>query len=328
MSDARGGRWVRGIRGIVLNKFASASYYPLFIHKDCLVSCSYCGGSRLSQKIICGRNNISIRSIEKVIDSIKQAQEYGFEEIYLSYLPFDNRPDYFQRLFEAIKKEKLKMNYFLECWTLPPVDLIRAFKDIGNNDSKLYIGLSPETGSEKLRRFNKGFYYSNDELVEILNIIDSLNIPVILYFSLGLSGESIEDINMTLLFKDYLRRKFKNILSISTVNPVMEPASAMYLNPDKYQVIKTKDSFKDFVVSSKDSNRSGFLTAKLGYLKRDFCALTGIKQLSDEDSLQRYLQKIICESSCRLSNFLISNFFKTDSVFFEKIDLEIFSVYL
>jgi radical SAM superfamily enzyme YgiQ (UPF0313 family) len=319
MKDNRGGRWLKGKERIIFNKLSSSAYFPLLIHKGCLVNCSYCGGSRLSQKITCGRENVSIRSIEKVVETIKEAREYGYEEIYISYLPFSNQPDYFEGLFEAIKKERIGMNYFLECWTLPTKKIIQKFKDIRNNSSKLYIGLSPETGSEKIRRFNKGFYYGNNELIETLNFIKSFKIPVILYFSIGLPGETVEDINITLNFKEFLRRNFNNILSISTVNPVLEPASLMYIYPERYRIVKTRSSFKDFVLSSKDTNRCGFLTPRLGYFKQDFYPPIKIGNLSREDSLRNYLQKIICRSSCRLSDFMISDFFKTDANFLKKL---------
>lgn len=314
MQDMRGGRWLKGINKKILNKFSSSAYFPLLIHKGCYFNCSYCGGSKASQKIIGGRDNISIRSIEKVVETIKEANEYGYKEIYISYLPFSNHPDYFAQLFEAIKKEQIGMNYFLECWTLPPRGIIQAFKDICNNGSKLYIGISAETGSEEIRRFNKGFYYDNNQLIGTLSLINSLKIPVILYFSVGLPGESIEDIKITLNFQKFLRRRFNNILSISTVNPVMEPASPMYFNPKRYKIVKTRSCFKDFVLSSEDTNRLGFLTPRLGYFNQDFYPPVRTGLLSREDSFRNYLQKTICRNSCRLSDFIISDFLKTDTI--------------
>lgn len=319
MKDSRGGRWLKGSKRIICNKFSSTSYFPLLIHKGCYANCSYCGGSILSQKIVCGRTGISIRSPEKVVETLKEAKAYGFQEIYISYLPFTNRPDYFEQLFEALKKEQIGMNYFLECWTLPTKKVIQAFKDICNDGYKLYIGISPETGSEEIRRFNKGLYYDNNELIETLSFINSFKIPVILYFSIGLPGETIEDINITLNFQRFLRKKFNNIFSISVANPVLEPVSPMYIYPEKYGIVKTRNSFKDFMLSSEDANRAGFLTPRLGYFKQDFYPPIKVGSLSREDSFRNYLQKVICGSSCRLSDFIISNFLNTDTIYLNRL---------
>lgn len=319
MQDLRGGRWSKGITKKIFNKFGSPPYFPLLTHKGCFSNCSYCGGSKISQKITCGRNNISIRSVNKVVETIKDARGYGYKEVYISYLPFNNHLDYFKQLFGTIKKEHIGMDYFLECWALPGQEIIEAFSDIRQDGSKLYIGLSPETGSEKVRRLNKGFYHSNDELIKTLNIIKSCGIKVILYFSVGLPGENPEDINATLNFKQFLRQNFDNILSISTVNPVLEPASLMYIYPEAYGIVRTRKSFKDFILSSSDINRCGFLTPVLGYFRQDFYPPMSIGRLSREDYFRNYLQDIICRSSCRLSDFIISDFLKTDRGFLKHL---------
>ncbi|MDD4893816.1 MAG: radical SAM protein [Candidatus Omnitrophica bacterium] len=319
MQDMRGARWLTGVTNKILNKFRPAAYFPLLTHKGCPVNCSYCGGSKLSQKITCGRDDVAMRSIGKVVASIKEAQKYGYNEIYLSYLPLNNNNHYFEELFEAIKKAQTEMDYYLECPDLPPKRLIEAFNAIRHNGSKLYIGLSPETGSEEVRRFNKGFYYDNNELIETLKSINSFKIQVILYFSLGLPAETARDIDITLHFKEFLRENFPNIISISTVNPVLEPASLMHIYPEKYGIVKTRNTFKDFVLSSKDTNKEGFLTPRLGYFKQDFYPPGENGRLSREDSFRIYLQETICGSSCRLSDFIISDFLKTDNIFLKKI---------
>ena len=322
MQDMRGGRWLfKGINKKILDKFGTPAYFPLLIHKGCFTNCSYCGGSRLSQKIISARDSISIRSVEKVVDSIKEAQRYGYKEIYTSYLPFNNHHDYFEKLFETIKKEKIKMNYHLECWALPSKEIIYMFKEICLEPSKSCIAISPESGSEHIRRLNKGYYYSNDELIETLVTITSLNIAAVLYFSIGLPFETIKDANDTIHFQRLLKKKFGDSITISTVNPVIEPVSPMFIEPGKYGIVKTRFFFKDFVKASKDTNKSGFLTSELGYFKRDFCELKRFECLSEEEAFRKELQRIICKSSCRLADFILSNFPKANSVFARKLVL-------
>lgn len=317
MGDSRGGRWLKGINAKILSKFGPPAYLPLLINKGCFVNCSYCGGSKFSQAATCGRRNVSIRSIGKVIESIIEAQEYGFKETYISYSPFNNYPNYFEELFETIKTKRIKMNYFLECWSLPSKSVLYAFNELHSEYSKLHIGISPECGSEHIRRLNKGLYYSNDELIASLRIIDSLDMPVLLYFSVGLPFETTRDIENTINFKKFLRKNFKSIISICTTNPVLEPDSPMFINPEKYDIIKTRYFFKDFIQSSKDINKEGFITPKLGYIQRGLCK--PYKHLSEEESFRKSMQEIICNSSCRMAEFLFPNFLKSDSILIRRL---------
>ena len=312
MQDMRGGRWLKGIKANIFSKFASPAYFPLLIHKGCLVNCSYCGGSKISQRVACGRDNINVRSPKAVIESIKEAKGYGFKEIYMSYLPFNNHFTYFKELFEMIKKEKIKMDYFLDCWALPTKEIIQMFADIRFSSSKLYLGLSPETGNERIRKSNKGFYYSNSDLIETLNFIAALDLSVILYFSIGLPFETIKDAEDTIRFQNVLKKRFGNMISISTINPVMEPASPMYIEPDKYGIAKTRNSFMDFIRATKNTNKNGFITPELGYFKRDFCRSKWPNSFSNEDTFRKEIQKLICKNSCRLSDFFLSNILKSN----------------
>jgi len=311
MQDMRGARWPRGINAKIFSKMGPPPYFPLLISKGCMVSCSYCGGSKLSQVQTCGRSGVSVRSVEKVLETITEARDYGFKEIYISYFPFGDHRDYFEKLFESLKSKDIKMDYFLECWALPPKSVLDAFSGLRAEGFKLHIGISPESGSEKIRKLNKGFYYSNEELADKLEAIESLDIPVYLYFSCGLPFETAGDFKETLYFQDTLRGRFKNIISISTSSPAIEPASPISLNPSKYGIVRTRSSFKDFVRSSADTNREGFLTPKLGYFIPNFCEQHG--KLSEEESFRMKLQQTICKSSCRIAEFLFPYLLKSNS---------------
>jgi radical SAM superfamily enzyme YgiQ (UPF0313 family) len=316
MKDMRGARWLKGVSARILNRLGPPTYFPLVISKGCSVNCSYCGGSKLNHVATCGRQNVSVRSINKVLESIMEAREYGFKEIIIQYLPFINYPNYFEELFEAIKRRNLELDYFFACWALPSEGIINAFNNLRINGSKLHIEITPETGSENIRRLNKGFYHSNDELIKVLRFIESLNIPVLLFFTVGLPFETSSDIESTLNFQDFLRKSFKNIISISTSNPPLEPGSPMFIMPEKYGIIKTRNCFKDFIKSSKDINKDGYLTTRLGYYIQSFSKPCG--NLPEEESFRRSLQEIICRSSCRIAEFLFPSFLRSDSVFIRR----------
>ncbi|MCK4917227.1 MAG: cobalamin-dependent protein [Candidatus Omnitrophica bacterium] len=317
MKDFRGGRWTVGTSNI--SKIYPPAYFPLLIHKGCYFNCSYCGGSKISQKLTSERTDISIRSITKVVDSIKEAQRYGYKEIMIPYLHFVKYPSYFEELFDLIREENIEMNYFLECWVLPSKSVIKAFKSLWSGRCKNYIGISPETGSEYIRKVNKGMFYTNSELIGIINYINSLGIPLILYFSVGLPFETADDVKDTLEFQQYLRKKFKNIIGISTVNPVLEPASPMYINPEYYEIVKTRNSFKNFIQSSGEINKFGFVTPKLGYFKPNFSKPKRFACLSQEEVFRRDLQGIICRNSCRISDFVFSKFSILNNILTRKL---------
>jgi radical SAM superfamily enzyme YgiQ (UPF0313 family) len=297
--------WVKGFSNDLNVAIHRKKIFPISVFRGCPLICSYCGGNLMSQKAIYGRTEVSVRSVEKVAHSISEAARYGYDTVYLPYLQFKDRPFYFQDLFEKIRRDNVKINVFLECWTLPPKDIIETFK---NTFLPLHsrILISPESALEKVRTLNKTGHYSNEKLAEVINWSDELEIPIEIFFTIGLPFETLADMQYIKELQSSFKKRFKNVI-IRTNHFELEPATPMYLYPERYNITKNRHSFLDFYkINNPDTKRNDY---GLGYCNLSFSggsATGGIK------SFAKQIQSIQCRDFCLLSDFF-HDFIKSDN---------------
>lgn len=143
--------------------------------RGCSVDCSYCSGGKTMQKKIFCRDNFEFLKQEKVCYEVKNAMKYGAKKWNLSFDPSPNG-DYYLKLFDIIDFD-IEVNF--DCWGLPTKAFIDKFSE---TFSKSKISISPKTCLNDIRRRNKGMYFSNKELVEIVDYIDKKKINLELWF--------------------------------------------------------------------------------------------------------------------------------------------------
>jgi len=224
--------------------------------RGCSVTCSFCGGSCNSQKIINNRKDVILVNINSVIRDFKELKKYNIYTVNICFDPFpDSR--YYIRLFKEIKKNKIKIRMDFECFGLPTKLFINEFAKTFKNSSNITI--SPECGSDNVRLKNKGMYYTNDNLIQTLFYLISKKIKVYLSFTAGLAFEKREDVVKTLTLINFIRNKFKSIeMHIGVVE--IEPASPWYLHKEKYGIISNRNSFMDFYNVHKSESSIGYST--------------------------------------------------------------------
>jgi len=217
----------------------------LCVGRGCPVNCSFCGGSKLSQQIINRRNKAIFRSHESVLETIKDAVKAGID---LLYICFDPNPDkkYYIELFRLIRRNKINISMAFECWSMPTFKFINEFERTFGKGIYSKIVLSPETASEKLRKLNKGFFYTNSELLNILQYLKKKGIFTEVYFSYPLPYETIRDVNVTSNFIELLKKKLGNCGKILVQDFDLDPASPMFICPTKYKITRRTKSFSDY----------------------------------------------------------------------------------
>lgn len=238
----------------------ATSTFPLMVGRGCAVNCSFCGGGRNAQIKICNRSKPIFRPVKKVVDTIEQALGYGYESFLVCFDPHPNDDSYFVELFEEIRERKLYFGMGFECWGLPTKRFIEGFGKTFDKKTS-YIALSPESYSEKVRKMNKGFFYTNDEMYTAMQYIDENEIPMLIYLSMGLPGESSKDLNDTEIMTKDLRSKFKHLMSVIVIPIQLEPGSPLFDEPQKYQAVTERKTFSDFYEYHKkpDSNPYSYL---------------------------------------------------------------------
>jgi len=283
---------------------------PMFhlpVGRGCPVNCTWCGGGKAAQRLIADRQGVIFRDIEKVIASIKEAINWGYETMHISFDPYPQRPDYYLRLFSRIREERLKVEFFFESFGLPPKEFIDGFAQTFGPRSLL--ALSPESGSEEVRRRNKGYSYTNQELWDCLEYTGEKGVKVDLFFSLGLPYEREGDLEETARLIAYIRRHFPHVQGIRTFTIEMEPGAPWQLQPEKFGVRTDLRTFSDFYYYHKEGG-GGF--GAFGYYIPGYFSDLGEDA---EWEFQRKLQEIKCRRFC----FIHPNARKSSSPFWGRM---------
>jgi radical SAM superfamily enzyme YgiQ (UPF0313 family) len=263
--------------------------YHLTVGRGCPVQCTWCSGNIPSQKTITGRKEVTFRGVEEVLRTIREALSYGYETFHICFDPFPWKPEYFLNLFSRIREERIKMECFFESFGLPTLNFIKAFKEAFPGPKSL-IALSPDVGSDRVRRIHKGHAYTNGALMKCLDQLERHQVFCDVFFTIGVPFEREEDIQQTLQLQKKIRNRYSNVRGIRTFTIEMEPGSPWHFDPSAFGVKTSLRSFMDFYRyhSGKESAFSS-----LGYWIPNY-----FEGIDEETGFERALQRVKCRHFC------------------------------
>jgi radical SAM superfamily enzyme YgiQ (UPF0313 family) len=270
--------------------------FPLSIGRGCPMTCTWCAGSALSQRFITRRTKPIYRSIDKILESIQEALSFGYETMYVVFDPYPDRQGFFIELFAKIREEKIQCEMVFECHGLPTKPFMDAFHATFPHEES-FLCISPETGSERLRRIHKHCFYSNEELLDCLQYLKELGVSAEVFFTYGIPGETPDDLRQTIRLKRFIKRRFKNVRCIRVLSIEMEPGSPWHMYPQKYGIVHDRQHFKDFYRAH--SSKYNQTYSSLGYLVPNY--FPNADGIQDIAGFERALQKIKCRHFCFLS---------------------------
>jgi len=263
--------------------------YHLPLGRGCPVQCTWCGGGRFAQEILSGRKGVTFRGIDKVLETIQEALSYGYETFHLCFDPYPSKPEFFLELFHQIRKAKIRMECFFESFGLPTPDFIRSFKETFPSP-KSWIALSPDVGSDRMRKLHKGYPYSNRDLMETLDQLKANGVFCDLFFTIGLPFETQKDIHEMIQLQRTIRSRYPNVRGIRTFTIEMEPGSPWSLHPETYGVKSHLHHFMDYYHYHSASHSS---FSSLGYWIPGY-----LGNHQDAQSFEKTLQRMKCQYFC------------------------------
>jgi radical SAM superfamily enzyme YgiQ (UPF0313 family) len=217
----------------------------LCVGRGCNFNCSYCGGGAEAQLRISGRMRPIFRHIDRVVEDVNKLQERSVRVLYIDFDPYPEDRRYYHELFAALRREKVDIGCEFLTWGLPDDmfihDFIRTFDPYFS-----VITISPETGSETVRRSNRGYYYTNEALLRQIEVLEKNGVYAQLFFSVGLTNEKVSDFYQTIKFALKLKRDFRNIIGPWCHGVPIEPAAPRFLKPRMHGVTLYRKSFMDF----------------------------------------------------------------------------------
>lgn len=222
--------------------------------RGCLGNCIWCGGSYEACKAISGRTNVAYRNIDNIISEIKLMHEkFNINTFRFGFDPDDKDRSFFVKLFNKLGKYNNKLNIMYDMEGLPDKKLLDTFKKSVSSDSVLSI--TPTCANENLRKKYRDFFFSNEQLEEILDYMEKLKIKSEVYFS-RVPGVSTEENKKSEEYAKYLENKYKYITFAYTFDLEVVPASIWSLAPGKYGLSNIKRNFADYYEYTKDIENS------------------------------------------------------------------------
>ncbi|HPY19131.1 MAG TPA: cobalamin-dependent protein, partial [Polyangiaceae bacterium] len=223
--------------------------------RGCSVACANCGGGKLAQAALGKRNGILVYPLSKLIRDIEESLSHGVDVLRMSFDPPSARRP-MMAWFEAIAKLNPRFRLIYDLWWLPSKALLDSMARAFSPGSTLI--LSPECGSEAVRKRIRGYPFSNDHLMQAIHAIESRGFRTHCFFSAGLPTESPDDLEETIGLIQRIRGETQAGISVCPMTA--DPASPLFTNPDAFGATLTRQSLLDFY-HDPSPHRPGYRTA-------------------------------------------------------------------
>jgi len=224
---------------------ASRQGHWLSIGRGCVFDCSFCGGGRAAHNQFAARKGLILRSVERVIEDIEGLQNRSIHQVSFSLDPAIVGPEYWRPLFEGLQQRGVRIGLYNEFFQLPSDEFLQLFTETADL-SHSEVAITLLSGDEKLRRVN-GKFFSNRRLFQVLSWLRRYQIPIFLYFSANLPGETERSFRHTIrLARQIVRYYPGELLRMHNMCHTLDPLSPMSLVADRYGIKLEMHSFMDY----------------------------------------------------------------------------------
>ena len=215
--------------------------------RGCSVTCGWCGGGRMSHKKFQGRSNWFQLTPGRTAALIARSKEMGFDGVQACFDPVPKDPGHWISVAEKVAASGVRTNMYFESYAVPHPDLVDALVKAFDN---VLISMSPESPDEGVRKRFRPLHFSNDDLVQSVDMCANKGANVMLCFGQGLPGESLHTPKVAAQLVDRCRKAAKGIrLQCRSFAIEMEPGSPWALKPEAYGIELERRTFRDYLDS-------------------------------------------------------------------------------
>lgn len=217
----------------------------LTVGRGCVFNCAYCGGTQQAHETLAGRHGYVVRSPEKVVDDIERLATAGYQQVALSLDVATFGVPWWRPFFSLLKERQLKIGIYNEFFQLPNSEFLHhlgATADLAHTE----VAISPLSGNEAVRKKN-GKFYTNVRFLQMLETLKRYEIPIFIYFSLNLPGETFATFKETLQLAHAIGQSYPAHL-LRMLNPchTLDPLSPMSRQPEAFGMTVHYKSFLDY----------------------------------------------------------------------------------
>ena len=211
--------------GVIVLREPKMKGHWLTVGRGCVFNCAYCGGGKKSHEELAGRNGYVIRAPERVVADIVRLKQMNYDQVALS-LDIATFRASGGELFCSIARKTDQHRHLQRVFELPSNDFI---DEVGKTAdlSHTEVAISPLSGNEKVRHQN-GKHYTNERFLQMLKTLKQYEIPIFIYFSLNLPGETFATFKETLALANEVGKIYPHHL-LRMLNPchTLDPLSPM-----------------------------------------------------------------------------------------------------
>lgn len=217
----------------------------LTVGRGCVFNCAYCGGTQQAHEELAGRHGYVVRSPEKVVDDIVRLVDLGYQQVALSLDIATFGVTWWRPFFALLKERNIKIGIYNEFFQLPNPEFLHqlgATADLAHSE----VAISPLSGNEAVRKKN-GKFYTNERFLQMLQTLKRYEIPIFIYFSLNLPGETFATFKETLQLAHAIGQTYPPHL-LRMLNPchTLDPLSPMSRQPEAFGMTVHYKSFMDY----------------------------------------------------------------------------------
>jgi len=285
--------------------------WMLPICRGCLFNCATCGGSFYSYKRLMNRDKLAFRSPKRILEDFMILDEMGINSIFLFQDMRLGGKNYSEQLLNTLRGSRWSSikNVGLELFYPASKSYIM---NLSKNKPADYIGISisPESGDEAVREIY-GRNYPNEALLRTCKYCKEENIPLGVFFMIGLGYDTFDSIKRTWTLWEKMGSIEKEVKTKSRIFVevgsmiFLDPGSLAFYYPKKYGY---KLKFRNFNDYYKSIEKSPFWIHWISYETINFNAqeLANL-MIESEKRMLEYKRKynIITENSYKVRRIFV-----------------------
>ena len=257
--------------------------FNLPIGRGCPFNCPFCGGGQRALQHLAGRNEVILRSPEKVIEDITYIVDtYKVPSVFFGHGTYPANFKYWKTLFGLIQKEKVDIGGDLEIWRLPfPKEMWNIFyKTFPRRYSS--VGISPRTMStsvhQKIAKIcDPTFKFPKNQIEALIKNANSFRRTLRIWLTVGFPFQTrldvIKDFNFAIKsMLKYGKTKSKPITIMNEPYHIF-PGSPAYESPKSFEINLKYNSFPQLNEFFKQTKMSFFYNA-INYDTKIFSSAT------------------------------------------------------
>ena len=217
----------------------------LTVGRGCVFNCIYCGGGKKSHADLAARNGYVMRDPHAVVRDMKNLSQQGYKQVSLSLDIATFPAKWWRALFAEMQAQQICIGIYNEFFQLPSKEFIRQFGETVDLDHT-EVAISPLSGNEAVRALN-GKHYNNERFLQMLTHLQAYRVPIFVYFSLNLPGETLQTFRETLKLAQRVGNAYPPEL-LRMLNPchTLDPMSPMSRHPAPFKIHVEYNTFRDY----------------------------------------------------------------------------------